>query len=252
MGRAKREIERRRESRNNPGDKFARMFLRTMQTPAWRALTPYARLLYPWLVLELKKGATNNGCVRLSVKQASERIPCNVETARKAFLDLQAKGFIVVTRCAELGVEGEARAHEYELTEFGRAWDSNPRRLYQHWKPGNDCSIVRAPAHNPTGKGGWKNRTQTDDVSPAPTYETASPDLPDEMDGAETSRFPTYRVSHPYLPGGVGEADDLCGACRPSPLCLPRRLSGRVNHSDPKSSNSRVFTTAARRYAGKA
>ena len=112
------------------GDKFARMFLKTMQCPAWQALSPYAQRLYPWLILEWD-GAhdNNNGSVVLSVRQASDVLRSHTDTAMRAFLDLQAKGFIVVTRCAALGVAGKATRHEYEITELGTRSNSIPRKL---------------------------------------------------------------------------------------------------------------------------
>jgi hypothetical protein len=38
--------------RTQSGDKFAKVFLVTMQSPAWRALSPYAQRLHPWLLLD--------------------------------------------------------------------------------------------------------------------------------------------------------------------------------------------------------
>ena len=105
--------------RSQSGDKFTKMFLTTMQSSAWRALSPYAQRLYPWLLHEWSgPKANNNGRISLSVRQAAEALGCNRETARRAFHDLQAKGFLVVTRCAALGTVGEACRHAYEITEL--------------------------------------------------------------------------------------------------------------------------------------
>ena len=53
--------------RSKSGDKFARLFLGTMQSPAWRALSPYAQRLYPWLLLEWNGARKkNNGLISLS------------------------------------------------------------------------------------------------------------------------------------------------------------------------------------------
>lgn len=208
-----------KRGRSAKGDKFARLFLATMQTRAWRALSPYAQRLYPWLQLEWKgPRENNNGKIQFSVRQAAEALDCNPETARKALADLQRKGFIVVTRCAALGTEGEARGHEYELTEFGRRGkqgereDTAPRRLYLDWKPGKDFDVVKAATHNPTGKGGLKFRTLTYAISPAQLTRPEGPDLQRKTKSAKKGRFPTYGVSHPYLPGGAGEKGppDLC------------------------------------------
>ena len=76
----------------------------TMEEPAWKALPSRAQALYPWLKLQWKGPRhNNNGRVMLSVRCAAQRLGCNKDTAAKAFHDLQAKGFIHVTRAARLG-----------------------------------------------------------------------------------------------------------------------------------------------------
>ena len=110
----KRGLKADKTGRSKSGDKFARMFLATMQCPAWRALSPYAQRLYPWLLLEWKGSHDNNNRrISLSVRDAADLICSHNETARLALIDLQKKGFIVVTRCAALGSTGNARGHEY-------------------------------------------------------------------------------------------------------------------------------------------
>ena len=195
--------------RTNSGDKWIKWFLCTMQTPAWRALSPYAQRLYPWLRMEWDgPKSNNNGSIKLSVKQAAKCLGCNRETARRAFLDLQAKGFLVVTRRAALGSHGEARSHLYEITEIGTVILPKPRNLYRDWKPGHDFEVKMANANNPTGIGGIKNlesqlTRQGSNGRPQLT-DGACPNLPDRPNRAKNSHFPTYSVSHPYTPGGTG------------------------------------------------
>ena len=195
--------------RSKTGDKFARLFLATMQCPAWRALSPYAQRLYPWLLLEWTGGReNNNGKISLSVRQAADLLGSHNETARRAFIDLQAKGFLVVTRCAALGADGCAQGHEYELTEFGTGMVPVPRKLYRDCKPSHDFPVKRAKAHNPSGKGGFENvesqpTSPGSNTRPQPTP-PSMPNLHDRTNGAKTGHFPTYAVGHPYLPGGVG------------------------------------------------
>lgn len=194
-----------KQERRKDGAKFARMFLATMQTPAWKALTPYAQRLYPWLQLEWTgPKVNNNGRIRFSVRQAADALGCNPETARRAFIDLQRKGFLVVTRCAALGTEGEARGHEYELTEFGRGHDPKPRRLYLEWRPGKEFPVKKAAVHNPTGKGGLKFKSLTYDISPAQLTRPSRPNLHGKTNSGKKGSFPTYAVSHPYSARGVG------------------------------------------------
>jgi hypothetical protein len=148
--------------RAQKGEQFARLFLATMQTPAWRALSPHAQRLYPWVLLEWKGARNNkNGRIKLSVQQAAKLLGSHFETARRAFHDLQAKGFLAVITPAVLGTEGKARAHAYEITELGRVGGPNdkpiPRKLYLNWRPGHDFPVVRGKCNNPSGKGGFTN-----------------------------------------------------------------------------------------------
>ena len=138
---------------------FAKMIRNTMNTEAWRALSPCAQALYPWLKLEWRgPTANNNGRIALSVRQAAEKMGVSINTAAKAFHDLQAKGFLVVKRPAHLGVVGQATSPEFELTEIALPGkDERPRRLYVNWKPGGDFPVAKAAIHNPNGTRVKKN-----------------------------------------------------------------------------------------------
>ncbi len=132
-----------------------------MQCGAWQALSTTAQALYVWLKLEWKgPRANNNGKISLSLRQAAERLGVTKETAGRAFRDLQAKGFIVVTKLAHLGCEGEAQSPLYELTELALPHQqfNRPRALYKSWTAGNDFEVVTMKPNNPTGKGG-KNKS---------------------------------------------------------------------------------------------
>ena len=149
-----------RDKRNEGrGEHFAPMFRNTMSTPAWRALSPSAQALYPWLKLEWRgPKANNNGRISLSVRQAAEVMGVSVNTAARAFHDLQAKGFLVVKRHAHLGVKGQATSPEFELTEIALPGEgSRPRKLYADWKPGGDFPVQKAAVHNPRGLSGKQN-----------------------------------------------------------------------------------------------
>jgi hypothetical protein len=143
-----------------------------MQTDAWRALPSTAQALYPWIKLEWRgPTSNNNGKIRLSVRQAAACLGVSINTAAVAFHHLLARGFIVVTRPARLGIEGAAQSPTYELTEIALPHDarSRGRRLYQEWREGGDYTITKAAANNPTGKRGktkprhsFEDRTVTD------------------------------------------------------------------------------------------
>jgi DNA-binding transcriptional MocR family regulator len=136
---------------------YTKMVRNMMETPAWRALPPTAQALYPWLRLEWRgPKANNNGKVSLSVRHAAERMGVSLNTAAKAFHALQAKGFIVVTQPARLGVSGDARATTFELTEITlpHSEKNTGRRLYQGWNARSEYPVQRSMANNPRGVNG--------------------------------------------------------------------------------------------------
>lgn len=123
-----------------------------LETDAWRALSNKSRMLYIWLRMEWKGTRyNNNGRIRLSCRQAGARLGCSANTAMRGFHELQAKGFIVVTKLGALGVEGEARGPSYELTELASPGQASPKLLYREWRRGHDFEVARHPANNPKG-----------------------------------------------------------------------------------------------------
>ncbi len=78
----------------------------------------------------------------------------SINTAARASHDLQAKGFLVVTEHARLGVSADAKGPTYELTEIGlpHATERGGRRLYREWRASQEFPVVRAMANNPTGR----------------------------------------------------------------------------------------------------
>lgn len=122
-----------------------------ISTDAWRALSPKAQSIYVWLKLEWKGPKhNNNGMIKLSYRQAARCVGIGVNATMTGFHELQAKGFIVVTKLGALGVEGEARGPSYELTELP-LMKAAPKALFIKWKLGSDFEVLRHKANNPTG-----------------------------------------------------------------------------------------------------
>lgn len=155
MSRKKRRVD---AKGRNPGgvEHWTKMIRSTMETPAWRALSPAAQALYPWLKLEWRGvDNNNNGQLRLSVRQAAERVGIANNRAAKCFVELQAKGFLVQTEGASLGTSGAARSPSYELTELALpTGGTQGRMLYRDWRPGGDFPVRRTPPNNPAGHNG--------------------------------------------------------------------------------------------------
>lgn len=143
----------------NTQEHFTKMLRSTMETRAWRALSPVAQALYPWLKLEWKGPRyNNNGKIRLSVRQAAKCLGVSINTAGKGFHELQAKGFIVMTAFGYLGVEGMAKSSTYELTELASPNNDNRTgcQLYHDWREGKDFEVKKSRTNNPTGLNGKK------------------------------------------------------------------------------------------------
>lgn len=147
-----------RDKRNEARvEHYTTMVRSTMEAPAWRALSATAQALYPFLKLEWRgPKANNNGKLRLSVRQAAAALGVSLNTAGRAFHDLQAKGFIVATEAARLGVSGDAKGTAFEITEIAlpHAERNTGRRLYQEWRKGCDFPVLRCMANNPRGVNG--------------------------------------------------------------------------------------------------
>ena len=145
-----------RDKRNETRpEHFTKLMRHTMETEAWRALSPFAQAVYPWLKLEWRgPRANNNGKIALSVRQAAERVGMARHTTMKAYHELQAKGFIVMRQHAQLGTEGAARTAEFEITELPMPGgdDRDGRHLYRQWREGRDFPVHKAAVHNPTGR----------------------------------------------------------------------------------------------------
>ena len=132
---------------------FTKMIRPMMLTDAWKALSSTAQALYPWIKFEWKgPKANNNGKISLSARQAAELLGVSKDTANRAFHDLQAKGFLVVTEAASLGVDGHGKCCKYEITEIALPHQRDGRCLYKTWMEGNDYEIVKAVAANPSGR----------------------------------------------------------------------------------------------------
>jgi DNA-binding transcriptional MocR family regulator len=166
-------------------DEHFTVLIRSLITsPAFRALSIHAKALYPYIRLEWKgPRANNNGRISLSVRQAAELLGCHRDTAQRAFVDLQAKGFLVVKKAGALGLEGLGKCTEYELTEVpmpGVKADGqlHGRRLYRDWTPGNDFEVNRSASSSRKTK--TKSCPNNSD-SPVPTDQTIQNTLSQEL-----------------------------------------------------------------------
>lgn len=99
---------------------------------AWNALSFVARsLLIEFLRLHNGK---NNGEIVLGVRGAADRLGCAKNTAQKAMVELQEKGFIHRVVRGHFGL-GDREASVWRLTMYGTAARRSPTAEYLKWLP---------------------------------------------------------------------------------------------------------------------
>jgi hypothetical protein len=111
-----------------------------MMSPAWRALSMGARVLYMHLKRRWSYKSKNNGRIFLSYRDALKELGNNDRTSiARWYRELQHYGFIVMTDPGGLGVDGKGRSPHWRLTEHeapggrdGNTW-MLPTRDYNKW-----------------------------------------------------------------------------------------------------------------------
>lgn len=153
---------RRPKKNKEPIEQFAMLTRSVLFSDAWIALSSTAKALYPYLRLQYRHKNNNNGEIRLSVRDAAALLGVGRDTVSRAFLDLQAKGFIVVTEIAVLGIDGHGRCSAFELTEVPLKGVKGPgRMLFKNCEKGEDFPVSKAAAHNPSGRNSKKQNPVT-------------------------------------------------------------------------------------------
>jgi hypothetical protein len=161
----------------DPIDHFAPLSRRLLLSPAWQDLSLAAKAIYPYLKLEWRgPNNNNNGEIRLSNRQAAAMAGIAINTATRAFHDLQAKGFLVITEYGTLGFSGQAKSPSYEITELPlpNSDQRGGRRLFDKWCKGKDYPVHKHHANNPSGRNG-KNKI------PSPKQRQSNPQKGDVL-----------------------------------------------------------------------
>ena len=102
---------------------FIPLFRETLESPAWRALSHGAKVLY--VCLKKRLGQHNNGRLYLSQRDAKKELGSGSSQIARWFRELQHYGFIVKTAGSGLGLDGKGFAPHWRLTEAG---NSNPMK----------------------------------------------------------------------------------------------------------------------------
>jgi hypothetical protein len=103
-----------------------------MATPAWRAMTFGARLLWIEMRGWLRNDRLNNGKQHLSCRDAAEAIGADKSTVARWFVENEHYGFLRKTAAGFLGSDGRGIAAKYRFTDL--AHGTHPAtRDYEKW-----------------------------------------------------------------------------------------------------------------------
>ncbi|WP_155889435.1 GntR family transcriptional regulator [Cucumibacter marinus] len=112
---------------------FVQIRFSTLNHPAWRDLTPVARSLY--LEIKLRYNGTNNGTIGLGCREAAKALGVGVNTASRAFQDLDQHGFIKRSQGGYFSSLG-SKASEWRLTEHRDDKTGHAAtRDFEKWRP---------------------------------------------------------------------------------------------------------------------
>jgi hypothetical protein len=104
-------------SKKNPP--FVMITNQVLDSPAWRAMSLGARLLYIALKRRYWPNRKNNGKICLSFRRAQKELGSGTVQIARWFRELQYYGFIIKMIPGQLGVDGKGRAPGWRLTEVG-------------------------------------------------------------------------------------------------------------------------------------
>ena len=127
---------------------FAKYERSESQLPAWRALSPAARVVY----MEIKllcyaqggKRLNNNGAVFRSPRNMAADTSLSVKVVSAAYAELQAKGWLIATKVWRKGFDGKGRTTNWRLTMLpsgAKPPHSPPTREPELWTEGNDYPV---------------------------------------------------------------------------------------------------------------
>lgn len=122
------------------GPKHVRLYEWLLRSSAWQSLDPVARQLY----VELKRryDGLNNGRIGFGCREAAEALNIGKDTANRAFVKLEDRGFIAVTRRAGFNVKNRV-ATEWLLTEYPNDINGDlASRDFMKWRPSEKSTVA--------------------------------------------------------------------------------------------------------------
>ena len=132
-----------RDKRNEKLSSFVPVLFRTLDSPAWLALSVHAKALYPALKRRAGPHGSKNGHFSMSIREAAEYLGTGKNKAQATFYELQARGFLGPRQIGALGAAGEGRATVWRLTEVGTPESRTATCEFLRWQPGQDFPVKK-------------------------------------------------------------------------------------------------------------
>jgi hypothetical protein len=206
----------RNKDKGRIGGPFVPMLNETWKSAAWRAMSPYARIVYISLKSRYGFEARNNGRIYLSARDGTEETGFDMKTVARCLRELEHYGFIVVTKAHCLGVEGRGTATHWRLTELGYMHEP-PTKDFMKWN-GELFHEQRTPAYYKRQERHLAKRIAVAQKQNPP---------PSDGTGCTAPRNITMYRQTEQLPERVYRATEHIS----EPACtVPRNIS-RINHS---------------------
>jgi len=112
---------------------FAGITNTVLDSPAWKAMSPSARVVYLAIKRKYNHTMNNNGRLYLPSRAGAKETGLSERTVLKCIHELIHYGFAVVTKGATLGVNGHGRPTALRFTEMGTRADPKPTRDFLKW-----------------------------------------------------------------------------------------------------------------------
>jgi hypothetical protein len=202
------------------------------RSPAWRAMSPEARLVWIELRGWLKKDWSNNGRMFRSCRDAAEATGIGRNCIQRKYVELEHYGFLRRTREGFLGVDAYGRAAEFRFTDLPHGahpasrdyekWDGElftykPRRPSRKKQKPVTRGVTPCHSRSDTGKSRKRRSVchpPSDTVAPSNCHsrgDTTSLPLPkagrERIQGSSTARAPAQAGGAGSSPAPVAKPD---------------------------------------------
>jgi hypothetical protein len=216
---------------------FVPLLKETLDSPAWKAMSMGARVLYTALKGHYNRDFHNNGRIYLSQRDAAEAIGSHKDQVGRWFRELQHYGFIVMIHAGCLGVDGKGQAPRWRLTELSYMKDP-PTRDFMRWKPGHFFTDEKFyPV--PENQDGVSRKTRT--VVSRKTRTVNGTSVPENQDKENGLGVPENQDKENGL--GVPENQDKSSIPLVGPNGAGPEVGGQVQPPEPELTGLKVWTT---------